>query len=84
VQEQDLLTGDDDSERKARLAESRDAQGLVCGIISAILVIGSLPMMTGLHSRSSRCGCITLASGSIDCTSSVLVWQVLLREQLEL
>lgn len=51
VQEQDLLTGDDDSERKARLAESRELTRKVWigGIISAILVIGSLPMMTGLH-----------------------------------
>ncbi len=50
VQEQDLLTGDD-SERKARLAESRELTRKVWfgGIISAILVIGSLPMMTGLH-----------------------------------
>ncbi|MBW4641038.1 MAG: heavy metal translocating P-type ATPase [Gloeocapsa sp. UFS-A4-WI-NPMV-4B04] len=51
VQEQDLLTGDDDSERKARLAESRELTRKVWvgGIISAILVIGSLPVMTGLH-----------------------------------
>jgi len=50
VQEQDLLTGDDDAERK----ETGRIAGLarkvwVGGIISAILVIGSLPMMTGLH-----------------------------------
>lgn len=51
VQEQDMLTGDDDSERKARLTESRELTRKVWfgGIISAILVIGSLPMMTGLH-----------------------------------
>jgi Cu+-exporting ATPase len=50
IQEQDLLTGDDDAERKNRRAESRDLQRKVWtgGIISAILVIGSIPMMTGL------------------------------------
>lgn len=50
VQEQDLLTGDD-AERKARLTESRQLTRKVWigGIISTILVIGSLPMMTGLH-----------------------------------
>jgi P-type Cu+ transporter len=51
VQEQDLLTGDDDAERKARLTESRQLTRKVWigGIISTILVIGSLPVMTGLH-----------------------------------
>jgi Cu+-exporting ATPase len=50
IQEQDLLTGDNDAERKNRRAESRDLQRKVWtgGIISAILVIGSIPMMTGL------------------------------------
>lgn len=50
VQEQDLLAPDDD-ERKTRLSESRDLTRKVWvgGIISAILVIGSLPAMTGLH-----------------------------------
>ncbi len=50
IQEQDLLNGDNDVERKTRQAESRDLQIKVWtgGIISAILVIGSLPMMTGL------------------------------------
>ena len=50
VQEQDLLTGDD-AERKARLTESRQLTRKVWigGIISTILVIGSLPAMTGLH-----------------------------------
>jgi len=48
---QELLTPDDDAERKARLAESRQLKRKVFlgGIISAILVIGSLPSMTGLH-----------------------------------
>ncbi|KJH70078.1 heavy metal translocating P-type ATPase [Aliterella atlantica] len=51
VQEQDILTGDDDAERKARIAESRQLTRKVWigGIISTILVIGSLPAMTGLH-----------------------------------
>ena len=50
IQEQDLLNGDNDTERKTRQAESRDLQIKVWtgGIISAILVIGSIPMMTGL------------------------------------
>lgn len=48
---EDILTGDDDAERKARLAESRQLTRKVWigGIISTILVIGSLPVMTGLH-----------------------------------
>jgi Cu+-exporting ATPase len=51
VQEQYLLTLDDDAERRERLAESRNLTRKVWvgGIISAILVIGSLPAMTGLH-----------------------------------
>lgn len=51
LQEQDILTGDDDAERKARLTESRQLTRKVWigGIISTILVIGSLPVMTGLH-----------------------------------
>jgi P-type Cu+ transporter len=50
VREQDLLNGDD-SERKSRQAESRDLKRKVWigGIISAILVIGSIPMMMGLQ-----------------------------------
>ena len=49
IQEQDLLNGDNDTERKTRQAESRDLHLKVWtgGIISAILVIGSIPMMTG-------------------------------------
>jgi len=51
IQEQDLLSGDNDAERQVRQAESRDLtrKVFVGGIISAILVIGSLPAMTGLH-----------------------------------
>ena len=50
IQEQDLLNGDNDTERKTRQAESQDLQIKVWtgGIISSILVIGSIPMMTGL------------------------------------
>ena len=51
IQEQDSLAGEDDAERRTRNAESRDLTQKVWlgGIISVILVIGSLPMMTGLH-----------------------------------
>jgi P-type Cu+ transporter len=50
IQEQDLLNGEDDIERQTRQVESRDLQRKVWtgGIISAILVIGSIPSMTGL------------------------------------
>ena len=50
IQEQDLLGGDDDAERQTRQAESRDLTRKVWtgAIISAILVIGSIPAMTGL------------------------------------
>ncbi len=51
IQEQDLFAEEDDVERRARLSQLRDLRRKVWvgGIISAILVIGSLPMMTGLH-----------------------------------
>lgn len=50
-QEQDLLSGEDDAEKLARLSETRLLQQKVLtgGIISAVLVIGSLPAMTGWH-----------------------------------
>ncbi|MBW4575834.1 MAG: heavy metal translocating P-type ATPase [Aphanothece sp. CMT-3BRIN-NPC111] len=50
IQEQDLLTGEDDAEKATRLLEERDLTRKVWlgGIISALLVVGSLPMMTGL------------------------------------
>ncbi|MBW4517609.1 MAG: heavy metal translocating P-type ATPase [Timaviella obliquedivisa GSE-PSE-MK23-08B] len=50
VQEQDLLNGENDIERQTRQAESRDLTRKVWtgGVISAILVIGSIPAMTGL------------------------------------
>ncbi len=50
IQSQDLFNGDNDAERITRAAELRDLQRKVWtgGIISVILIIGSLPMMTGL------------------------------------
>ncbi|MBD2015472.1 copper-translocating P-type ATPase [Microcoleus sp. FACHB-53] len=50
LQEQDFLSGDDDTEKATRLTESRAlARKLwVAGIISLLLVVGSLPMMTGM------------------------------------
>ncbi|VEP14618.1 putative copper-transporting ATPase PacS [Hyella patelloides LEGE 07179] len=50
LQEQAMLTGEDDIEQAARKAESRDLKLkiIVGGIISFILIVGSLPMMTGL------------------------------------
>jgi Cu+-exporting ATPase len=46
----DILAPEDDAERRERLAENRKLtrKVWVSGIISAILVIGSLPAMTGL------------------------------------
>ena len=51
LQKQELITGEDDREQAARKAESRDLRLkiIVGGIISVILIIGSLPMMTGLE-----------------------------------
>ena len=50
LQEQEMVTGEDDAEKAARKAESRDLRLkiIVGGIISLILIFGSLPMMTGL------------------------------------
>ena len=46
----DVLAPEDDVERQVRQAENRDLtrKVWVSGIISAVIVIGSLPMMTGL------------------------------------
>lgn len=46
----EMVTGDNDQEKAARLAESRDLKlKIICGgLISLILIFGSLPMMTGL------------------------------------
>ena len=51
LQEQEMITGEDDEEKAAREAESRDLKRkvIVGGVISLILVFGSLPMMTGLE-----------------------------------
>ncbi|MCC5668365.1 heavy metal translocating P-type ATPase [Nostoc sp. CHAB 5784] len=51
LQEQNLMAGEDDAEKRHRLRESRDLMRKVTvgGIISTVLLIGSLPMMTGLH-----------------------------------
>ncbi|MBD2354741.1 copper-translocating P-type ATPase [Tolypothrix sp. FACHB-123] len=51
LQAQNLLAGDDDEEKRYRLQESRELQRKVTigGVISIVLVIGSLPMMTGLN-----------------------------------
>ncbi|HEY9653292.1 MAG TPA: heavy metal translocating P-type ATPase, partial [Coleofasciculaceae cyanobacterium] len=48
--QEDVLAPEDDAERQARQAENRDLtrKVWVSGIISAVIVIGSLPMMTGL------------------------------------
>ena len=45
------MTGEDDAERAARQAESNDLKLkiIVGGVISSILIFGSLPMMTGLE-----------------------------------
>ncbi|MEW6497840.1 MAG: cation transporter, partial [Cyanobacteriota bacterium] len=51
LQEQQMITGEDDAEKAARKAESRKLvlKVVVGGVISVILIVGSLPMMTGLH-----------------------------------
>ena len=51
LQEQEMVTGEDDREQAARKAESRDLirKTVVGGIISVILIVGTLPMMTGLE-----------------------------------
>ncbi|MCU0567026.1 MAG: heavy metal translocating P-type ATPase [Oculatellaceae cyanobacterium Prado106] len=51
LQDQEMITGEDDAGKAARLAEERALTRKVWGggIISAVLAIGGLPMMTGLH-----------------------------------
>ncbi len=51
LQEQEMITGEDDEDKAARRAESRDLirKLIVGGVISVILIFGSLPMMTGLE-----------------------------------
>ncbi len=50
LQEQEMVTGENDQEQAARKAESRDLKLkiIVGGVISLLLIFGSLPMMTGL------------------------------------
>ena len=49
--QEDITSGDDETETAARLAELNQLQRkvIVGAVISTILVIGSLPAMTGLH-----------------------------------
>jgi len=49
--EQEMITGEDDAEKVARLAESRKItlKVAVGSAISILLLVGSLPMMTGLN-----------------------------------
>ena len=51
LQKQEMIAGEDDREKAAQKAESRDLirKIIAGGIVSIILVIGSLPMMTGLN-----------------------------------
>ncbi len=51
LQSQEMVTGEDDAEKAARIAESRDLirKIIVGGIISLLLIFGSLPMMMGLE-----------------------------------
>ena len=50
LESQDMMMGEDDTEKATRKVESQDLirKIIVGGIISIILIIGSLPMMTGL------------------------------------
>lgn len=50
LQDQEFITGEDDAEKTQRLREFRHLRRkvIVASIISAILIVGSLPMMTGL------------------------------------
>ncbi len=51
INDQEMLTGEDDAEKSIREAETRQlvTRLIVGGVISSILVFGGLPMMTGLH-----------------------------------
>ncbi|HEY9725791.1 MAG TPA: heavy metal translocating P-type ATPase, partial [Chroococcales cyanobacterium] len=51
LQEQEMITGENDAEKDARLAESRDLRRKVVmgAVISIVLIVGSLPAMLGLH-----------------------------------
>ncbi len=51
LQEQEMITEETDSEQAARLAELNKLKRRLIfgGIVTSILVIGGLPMMTGIH-----------------------------------
>ncbi|HEY9811378.1 MAG TPA: heavy metal translocating P-type ATPase [Halomicronema sp.] len=51
VDEEDILHGENDKEQKQRLAESQELLKKLWfgGIISVVLLVGSMPMMLGLH-----------------------------------
>ena len=51
LEEQEMMTGEDNEEKAVRKAQEQDLihKLVVGGVISIILVIGSLPMMTGLE-----------------------------------
>ncbi len=51
LQDEDMMTGEDDAEKAVRLAELRNLKIklVVAAVISILLIIGSLPMMIGLH-----------------------------------
>lgn len=51
LQSQEMVTGVDDAHKAARTAESRDLlrKVVVGGVISILLIVGSLQMMTGLN-----------------------------------
>ncbi|MFQ4143498.1 heavy metal translocating P-type ATPase [Chlorogloeopsis sp. ULAP02] len=51
LQEQEIMSAQTDAEQEARQAESRKLKRrlILGGVITTILVIGGLPMMTGIH-----------------------------------
>ncbi|MBF2007853.1 MAG: copper-translocating P-type ATPase [Chlorogloeopsis fritschii C42_A2020_084] len=51
LQEQEMMSAQTDAEQEARQAESRKLKRrlILGGVITTILVIGGLPMMTGVH-----------------------------------
>ncbi|MGH2414286.1 MAG: heavy metal translocating P-type ATPase, partial [Microcystaceae cyanobacterium] len=51
LQEQEMVTGEEDAEKAVRLQENRELtrKVLIAGILSTLLVLGSLPAMTGLN-----------------------------------
>ncbi|GAX43566.1 cation-transporting ATPase [Tolypothrix sp. NIES-4075] len=51
LEDEGMMTGEDDAQKAVRLAELRNLKIklVVAGVISILLVLGSLPMMIGLH-----------------------------------